>query len=518
MGVVLESFVASIRICLILCCMSFFVQADTNKVCFVIDEIIFVPTQADTDKPQKLPKEFSFAHKIAKSYLHQCLYLDTINTLLASLNNTAIKKGFITSKFGIAPQDLSGAKLIIQVEIGRIHNITYNSNNFFLSFAKDFSIKQNDVLNLTHLQSSISNLKKMRYVDTTMKITPSKANHSDIIIDVHRKNLPFYGSYIFDNGHLQFDYQHTLLFAWENPLKLADRLQFYLLGALPLDTTPIKSNHSFYGAMSYALPIRRILFELNAAYFYNSYQIPLANLRPVYSGNNTNMDLKLSYALLQTQDYSFSFGLNLGARFSDSFLENIELLIQRRAIIHYSLFLRYIISLPYLQFGTDVSILQGFSLPNAVLSGYNYFVPVLNLHLYRPFQVLKYTTTYTSTIKTQIGSSNLYANDAFIIGGRYTVRGFDRLSYTGQMGVLYRNDLNLFIPFLKQSQIVPSLALDMGYVKSLDSATQAFLAGGGLGAQFIHKNFNLQAWWHFPIYASTEIPTQNFFFSIGLNW
>ena len=87
MGVVLESFVASIRICLILCCMSFFVQADTNKVCFVIYEIIFVPTQADTAKPQKLPKEFSFAHKIAKSYLHQCLYLDTDILCIKDVSN-----------------------------------------------------------------------------------------------------------------------------------------------------------------------------------------------------------------------------------------------------------------------------------------------------------------------------------------------------------------------------------------------------------------------------------------------
>ena len=116
-----------------------------------------------------------------------------------------------------------------------------------------------------------------------------------------------------------------------------------------------------------------------------------------------------------------------------------------------------------------------------------------------------------------------------LIGGRYTVRGFDRLSFGGQFGVLFRNDVALYLPAFGKDRwritFAPSLGFDMGYVRDLFALNIStlppqgiFLMGGGLGLQAIATHFNIQAWWYFPLYSPYALDTQNFFFSLAANW
>ncbi|STP11916.1 TpsB transporter [Helicobacter mustelae] len=494
-------------------------EAQAKDLCFLVKEITLSPLENTLENQKAFKKYFGFGEKIAKAYTNQCLNEKSINKLLQELNEKTIKKGFLTSKFGILPQDLKSQRLEIKLDIGRIHQITYNHNNLFFSFKKDFDIKEGDVLDLQKLQAGMANLKKMTHIDATMKILPSdQKNASDIVIHVEKKSFPFSGVYIFDNGNLKFLYQHTLLLAWENPLKLSDKLQSYLLASFFHDER-IHKNYSIYHSLSYGVPFGQFFFEQNLAYSFNSFQIKLANFSPVYTGYSINTDTRMSYVFLRTQEHSLSFGLNFGARISKNFLENVLLVTQNRKVLLYSFFLRYALSLPTLQFNVDFSGLYGHSLANEFLHAYDYFIPVVNLYLYRPFKFFGRSLIYTGAIKTQVGSNKLYANDAFIIGGRYTVRGFDRLNYSGQMGVLCRNDLNLYIPFLKKFQLVPSIGFDVGYVKDLMSKDDIALSGGGLGIQWIQKYLNLQAWWYFAMFSSkSSVPKQNFFFSIAFNW
>ncbi len=504
--------------------------------CFPIDSINFSSLESylyhTNSEEQLIYKTFPFIHTLTKPYLHQCLNATDIATLLKSLNDAAIRKGYITTRFGIGEQDLTTKNLDIRVQLGKIGEIDYQNNGYMFFFKKDFALKEGDILNLKNLERGVANLTRIQHLDTTMQILPAYSeNVSNIAINIKKKSKPFFGQFIFDNGGVLFDgYQSTLLLNYENPIKLADILTLYLLGSIPFDGRKVDKNYNFYASLSYSVPLRRFLLETSMAYAMNALEIPLSNFTANFRNTNVNVDSKLSYTLLANPKHNVSVGVGLGTRITDSFINDVELLVQQQRLLQYSFFIQYALNLNQYKFSTNLSFLQGFALGNNILSGFNFIVPVLNSYAYIPFRINKnFFGVYTTTIKTQVAQNRLYANDQMLIGGRYTVRGFDRLSFGGQFGVLFRNDVALYLPAFGKDRwritFAPSLGFDMGYVRDLFALNIStlppqgiFLMGGGLGLQAIATHFNIQAWWYFPLYSPYALDTQNFFFSLAANW
>lgn len=517
-----------------------FMYADDNKpLCFPIDRISFYSLNSylynSDSEIDLINKHYTFIYKLSKPYINKCLDSKGIVSLLSILNENAIKKGYITTRFGIGEQDLSSRELEVRVQIGKVGNIDYQSNKNIRFFNKDFDIKEGDILNLKKLEQGISNLNRISSLNTKMQILPSYSeDSSDIKISINKIKSPFSGSFSFDNGGVLFDnYQNTLLLKYENPFKLADIITLYFLGAIPFDNKDIGKNHSFYSSLSYSVPVRRFLLESNFSYSFNAMDIPLANFTINYNGRSFNLDSKLSYALIANAKHNVSVGLGFGARMQDSFIEDVELLVQRQRILQYSLFSQYIFTLNPYKFIVNLSLLNGFSLPNIDLNihdkGFSYVLPTINLYAYVPFSAWKFKTLYNASIKTQVAQDRLYANEQMLIGGRYAVRGFHGLNLSGQIGVIAKNDLNIYIPTFGSGiwhlVLVPSAGFDLGYIRNLDSTIYSnlskngiFLIGGGVGLQAFVKYLNTQVWYNFPLYSPYKMDTQNLYLSISANF
>ncbi|RDU65380.1 hypothetical protein CQA53_06295 [Helicobacter didelphidarum] len=524
----------------LVCLCSFFHEifardGEQQKVCFPIDTISFSSLNSylyhTDDERDIIAKTFPFTQRLATNYLDQCLSVKDIASLLQSLNETALRNGYITTRFGIGEQDLNSGELQIRTQIGRIGEIDYQSNGHAFFFKKDFALKSGDILNLKKLEQGVSNLTRIKSLDTTMQILPAYSEDlSNIRIAIKRKSLPISGQFIFDNGGTLFDkYQSTLLLSYENPLRLADIITLYFLGSIPFNGQAITRNYNFYSSLSYSVPIRRFLIETNFAYALNAMEIPLENFSVLYEGRSFNFDSKLSYALLANPKHNISVGVGFGARTSDSFIGEAELIVQRQRILQYSLFAQYTFTLNQYKFSTNLSMLQGFSLSNPAMQGFNYIVPVVNLYAYVPFNVWKFIGVYTTSIKTQVAQNRLYANDQMLIGGRYAVRGFQGLNLSGQFGVLWRNDVSLYFPAFGKDPwrltFAPSIGFDMGYIRDLYKTANSFLPengvflmGGGVGLQAFVRYCNVQTWYYFPLYSPYPMNTQSFFFSVAANW
>lgn len=78
----------------------------SNPTCFWVDYIALT----SPFPKQKVQKEFGFLQPIFDSYSHKCLEPSNIATLLNALKHKAIKKGYITTSFGLKPQNLSTKK------------------------------------------------------------------------------------------------------------------------------------------------------------------------------------------------------------------------------------------------------------------------------------------------------------------------------------------------------------------------------------------------------------------------
>lgn len=502
-----------------------FLSIDLNTakdpLCFFIKEIEFVPLGTDEKDLKKLRRKFSFSYKIAKPYINTCMGTKEINTFLNQLNMKAIKQGYITTKFGLLPQDLTSHTLKIGIEVGFVGDIEYANEGQMFFFGKDFGIKKGDVLNMQVIELGITNLKRMRYLSSTSKIIPiGKNSQSKVFISSSIKSLPIFVQASFDNGEsVKEGYEATFLLGIENPLHLADSLQLYLLGSLPIS----KTDHSYYASLSYSIPIRRFLFQVDSSYAHNANQLIFYGISPVYSGNSVNADLKANYLAYVDAKNQLSFGLGASVRFSDNYLENIKLDVQTKKLSEISTFLSYKRYVNNSQFNLILSLIQGmpiFAPSNADKSSYSYTIPSVNLYIYHPFNIWKNLFVYSSTIKTQISRDRLYASEKMTIGGRYSVRGFNHFSLSGQMGVLYRNDLMMYLPSFWGITLAPSVGVDMGYVSDIttNSNENGFLSGGGVGIQILRKYFNTQVWGYMPFYNPYKAPTQNLYFSAGVNW
>ena len=106
--------------------------------------------------------------------------------------------------------------------------------------------------------------------------------------------------------------------------------------------------------------------------------------------------------------------------------------------------------------------------------------------------------------------NSLYGSDQFMLGGRYTVRGFQQNIISGDNGYLLRNDLSMRLSdlapqgFLERkifnyplsntiSKMRLSLFHDYGRVKNhiIDSTNdQGIMSGAGAALQYLGKNFN----------------------------
>lgn len=494
-----------------------------KPICFVVKNIEFIPLNTDQKNAKTLLKKFSFSYKIAKPYLNTCIGVKEINTLLSQLSAMATKKGYITTKFGLVPQDLNSNTLKIGIDIGFVGEIEYINGGKMLSFSKDFGVKTGDILNLNAIELGITNLKRLRYLSSTSQIVPMDQNStSKIIITSVRKSLPLFVQASFDNGgSIKEGYEATFLLGIENPLRLADSLQIYLLGSLPFS----KTDHSYYASVSYSVPIRRLLLQIDTSYAHNANQLVFYGISPIYSGQSVNADIKATYLLYADAKNQLSFGLGASGRFSDNYLENIKLDVQTKRLTEASLFMSYKRYVSNSTFDIVLSLIQGVPVFGSNKSfdkkiTYTYTIPSLNLYLYHPFSVWKNLFVYSSTIKTQISRDRLYASEKMTIGGRYSVRGFNHFSLSGQMGVLYRNDLTMYLPSFWGITLAPSLGVDMGYVRDITETREpaGFLSGGGIGIQLLSKYFNAQVWGYSPFYNPYNAPTQNLYFSVGVTW
>ena len=170
---------------------------NAQSLCFPIDAISFsslasslYPTSnAELDDAQDnaerklIASHFPFIKTIIKPYLHQCLNAQHIAILLQSLNQSALKEGYVTTRFGIAEQDLRSGILEIHAQLGKIGKIEYQHNGTMLFFQKDFDIKQGDIRNLKKLEQGIANLTRIKSLDTTMQILPAYSEDMSDIYD-----------------------------------------------------------------------------------------------------------------------------------------------------------------------------------------------------------------------------------------------------------------------------------------------------------------------------------------------
>lgn len=504
---------------------------ENNLPCFNIHTIILKSTLP------KVLEEFLFLEKILKKYKNRCLNQKQIYALLEELKKESIERGYITTLFAIPPQNLKSGELIINVETSFVDSIHYPSLIAF--WGKDFAISEGDILNISPLERGIYNYRRLRTLFPKFFIQPQKSNkdiaQTRIDVEFNTKqingvSLPFYLFANVDNGGNSGSgiYQTSFQAGIENILSLGESLSSYSV------ITPYWKNnqHSFYTSLDFSIPFRRFLLSASGSYSFYAYPLRFVGKELKYNGYSGSLEVRgkiLTY-MDNLNQLSISFGL--GKRWAKNFLEQIEILTQRRDLTYVFASLDY---LRYFQNNASLSLSAGIkqgikalgsmdNFPSDQKNPPNFFytLPTLDSYFSIPFVFGEHRLHLSSLVKTQFSRTQLYASEKMGLGGMYSVRGFESNALSGDFGILNRNDLTYYPPSLNGFIIAPSIGIDMGYVADIFSPSsftlgnRGFLGGGGIGLKMNYKEyFQAQIWGYKAFYNPKKEKEKYFYFSIG---
>lgn len=450
----------------------------------------------------------------------QCVGADGLQQILSFAQNSLIDKGFVTSRVMLKPQDLSSGDLILSIVAGKIANIYREKGDENINFKNALTVKQGDVLNLRELEQSVDNFKLPSHVQAKIYIEPTKTPLTDItsenvgftdLVVKRQKSNKLALQTIFNNygNHSTGEYQAGLGLTVNEPLLSNDRFYAQYMSSLNgiNDTDRPATNENIY--LNYQYPLKSWRFGLT----YNRSRYTQAlkgwNVDPIYKGISERKQLQVSKVLHRTGHSKLSAYSTITQKQSDYFIDDLEILVQKRKTTHYALGLDYELIRPNQhQFNVDVSMHKGsgafkpLPMPERFYSNVDgrALIWLLDSNYRIPFQWGNHQFGYNARLNAQYSNDKLSPNDQFTVGDRYTVRGFDgKRLLSGNKGAVIGQELYYKFPTQNPHQLY--LALDKGVVSrdGLNSSGYHDIMGGVLGYRFGKKHINFDAYVGKPI-------------------
>ncbi len=412
-----------------------------------------------------------------------------INILMKAAQNALIARGYTTSRILAEPQDLSQGTLTLTVVPGRIRNITVDQSNIQQTHAdrailfNALPMKQGDILNLRDIEQALENIKRVPTVEADIQIAPADTpNQSDLNIQWRQQTVPLRFNMAVDDSGSQATgkYQGTATLSIDSPFRINDLFYFSygqdLSGYDKVSTTDEQGNvngHQHGGsnnwALHYSVPYGYWELAYNASRYHYNQAVAGANQTYTYSGTSRTQDLKLSRTLHRDNLSKTGAYLKGWSRYSDSYIDDAEIAVQRRQTAGYEIGLTHKHSIGPVQLNGTLAFKRGTGAFNAMRAPEEAFgegtsrmkLITADLNLTVPWQVKQMPMSFSSTNHAQWNKTPLTPQDKLAIGGRSTVRGFDGdYSLSAERGWYSRNEITL--NYLPNHQVY--LAIDAGHV------------------------------------------------------
>ncbi|KAF1011351.1 MAG: Hemolysin transporter protein ShlB [Acinetobacter bereziniae] len=243
--------------------------------CFEIKQLSFSINDPLQRENQNIFNSLFYHLNQPNFVIGQCIGTQSLQNLVKYAQNELIKQGLITTQMVVNPQDLTQGRLVLNIHVGRIHQIL--SKDKSVNKVEIFSalpIKNHEILNLKKIDQGLENLKRTSNRDVDIKIEPAIAQdgkelvgYSDLIVTSRPYKKLGLNINIDNSGSKSTgEYIGSLGISFNNPLNLNDSLNINLSHSL--DDWKKDFNQSFY--INYSLPFRN--YELSATHNEYSYE------------------------------------------------------------------------------------------------------------------------------------------------------------------------------------------------------------------------------------------------------
>jgi len=392
----------------------------------------------------------------APVFIGQCVGAQGVAWLIERTQKILVDRGFVTSRVLATQQDMSQGTLILTLIPGRIHAIRFeepvhqraNLNNAM-------PMQAGDILNLRDIEQALENLKRVPTAEAAIKIEPAqgegaKLGDSDLVV-TYQQAFPIRLSINADDSGTQATgkYQGAVTVSVDNPLALNDL--FYVTNTKSLGGGDSGPRGTHGNTIHYSLPFG--YWSLGATGSTSRYYQSVAGLNQsyVYRGTSENNEVKLGRLLMRDGSQKLNLSLRAFQRKSNNFIDDTEVGVQQRVVggwdttLNHKAFIDDAILESNFTYKRGTGAFGSMPAPEASFNeGTSRFALVTtDINLALPFKLNEQRVRYNASWRIQQNRTPLTPQDRFVIGGRYTVRGYDGESVlSAERGWFWRNDLS----------------------------------------------------------------------------
>lgn len=402
----------------------------------------------------------------------RCLGTAGISTVLKRVQNAIVSRGYVTTRVLAPPQDLTKGRLVLTVVPGRVRAVrAAQGSDPRASFWSAVPRRSKDLLNLRDIEQALENFERLPTVAADIQIAPADGEQaspgeSDLLVDwrqakLFRVNMSLDDSGSQATGKLQagatLSVDHGLMWNDLFYVNIGDSVFNGSSGSATSWTThyDVPLGYWSLGATAGGYDYRQTVSGATETY--------------VYSGSSRNAEVRASRLLFRDATTKLGAYARGWWRESDNFIDDTEILVQRRRNAGWELGLNYKRFFGTATLDTGVAYRRGTGAFDALPAPEEEFAEgtsrmalvTADARFGVPFRLGRQSLRYLAVWRAQWNRTPLVPQDRLSIGGRYTVRGYDgEASLTGERGWLIRNDLGLA---LGASQEI-YLGIDHGHV------------------------------------------------------
>jgi len=508
---------------------------ESEKPCFSITNIVIETFKSPNKESASADFQWvlSYANYTLEGeedfVLGRCLGTKGINLIVKRLQNAFIKRGFITTRIIVAPQDLIIGTLKLTVVPGYIREIRFLEPKGRITEWNSVPASAGDLLNLRDIEQALENFKRVPTADADIQITPSTAQNagpgdSDLVID-WKQRFPFRVNLALDDSGSDSTgkYQGSVTLSYDNLLTLSDL--FYISFNNDLGGGSSGKRGSKGRALHYSIPYGYWLFALNSSENQYYQTIVGANQDYIYSGESSNQALKASRVIYRDAQRKTTLSIKGWLKNSKNYIDDTEVQVQRRRTFGLDFGVHHQEFLGSTTLNVSLNYKRGFKGYGSLPAPEEAFgegtakpdILTTQLQLNMPFRLKEKVMSYSGLLKVQTEGTRLVPQDKFSIGSRYTVRGFDGGNQlSAERGWLLRNDFNWFLGGTGQ---VVYAGLDYGSVSgpTSDNLAGTALSGTVIGLKGRYKFLSYDLFVGKPLIKPTKFTASDIVSGFSLN-
>ena len=466
-----------------------------------------------------------------------CLGTHGINVVLHRLQIALTQQGWVTTRVLVQPQELTSGDLQISVLPGRLGEIRLAPNAQgkipeHVNLSAAFPSQSGDILNLYELEQGLENLRRVPTVDAELSIalrqaesTNPKITTADVIVS-WRQRMPFRLSLAADDSGVSSTgkYQGTTTLSYDNPFALNDLLYASYTRDLGGRDSGKRGLHASSAYYSIPFGFWLLSFNANDSQYYQT--VAGANQNIVYAGASQNGEIKLSRLVYRDAYRKSTVSIKSWVRASQNYIDDTEVRVQRRRTAGWELGLNHREFIGSSTLDLSLNQRQGSGAFGARRAPEELFdegtsrmrLTTTDIQLTTPFSLANQSLRYVGNVRAQWNQTLLVAQDRFLIGGRYSVRGFDGTNLlTADRGWLIRNEMALA---LGSSGHETYIGIDHGEVSGRNSKKLigTYLTGAVWGLRGSIKGLSYDLFVGSPLSKPDGFKTSHITTGFNLNW